>query len=234
MSTVVIGQVLDELGLASQVEQTLVPHRVHGFDVRTRRKAWATPCDNVRRYQPSRIPILNDHDHGSPLGEVRHLELRGRHLWAVGVIDVAFEIDQLPPLWFSPRTHSRRDGTDVVIEHLGVVAATAQVGTAPIRFLPGRLDRPEERRRWRLGDSAEALILERAADTARRRRDRNAPIAVHDEKVDRLLYQAGDWTEVRQYMERQHDELGALQHSVRPHGPIQHSAPVRGSVLRVS
>jgi hypothetical protein len=218
VSTTVIGQLLDSLGQAARTEQTVIPNNEIGFDVRLEHRAWATPCDEVRRYQAARIPILEGHDYGLPLGEVRHLELRGRYLWAVGELDDDYDLEALPPLWFSAATNHHRDGSDILIDHVGIVEATAQIGTEPIRFLPGELRHPEVRQKWRLAEG-ERAIVERAADTARFRRDGSGPITVHD--------QASESRAPWQAIERQRHDLGT-----HMRGKLEYSKPFAG-ILRV-
>ena len=65
-------------------------------------------------------------------------------------LDLDFDIERMPPLWFSVATDSTRSYEDVVIEHVGIVERTAQTGTAPIKFLPGQVSNSYDRSRWKL------------------------------------------------------------------------------------
>src|SRR5262245_61759595 len=118
---IAIGQLLDEEGLASQLSQQVVADRQRGFDVRTRKRHWATRARDVRRVQSARINVTHEHD-PVVLGQIAHLEHRGRHLWCVAELP-GEEIDpeQLPELYFSVATDSRRDYTDVEITAVGLV-----------------------------------------------------------------------------------------------------------------
>jgi len=228
VSIVVVGQLLDQLGMAQRLEREVVGNWQIGFDVRTRTHAWATPADNVRRYQANKIPLLIGHDPGAVIGAIRHLQLAGRHLWGVGEIDEDVDPERLPALWFSAATDSQRDGSDVVITHVGVVEATAQCGLAPVTFLRGRLRYPEERQRWRLGE-CERKIVERAADMVRCRHGSEGPMVVYEEQAEKL--QADD-PSTWEFLERRDKDLAL--HRGRPPGPLRHGPVVPGSVLRVS
>jgi hypothetical protein len=99
-------------------------------------------------------------------------------LWAVCELDEDLDDDGY---YFSAETTARRDGNDTILTGIALVERTASVGNRPVRVLNGRLDYPEVRRAWKLGE-LERRIVEQAAITVRSRgRYSRDPIVVHDD-----------------------------------------------------
>ena len=139
--TVVLGPILDALGLAQR--RYLVQGR-HTPEVRTR--SWATPSVNLRRNQPASWLNIG-HDQARTLGPIvwlqRDLAMR---CWAVAVTGCDIPDGRR---YLSAETDSDRDGADVVITGAALVDATAQTGLTPVVILPGDLDEyraPDSRR----------------------------------------------------------------------------------------
>jgi hypothetical protein len=195
--------------------------------VETRTSFRATPARNVRPRQGERIEVGIGHDRQARIGRVVHLEMLGRHLWAVAECD--YDLGDGP--WrFSVEatsTYQRSSsiGTDITIDGVGVVARTAQISLAPITILPGGLD---HRSSWSLPQLEKTLVTN-AAEALRDRRH-GRPIQVRG-----LLDQ--DQQVAMQYAaaaaEYYRSNPLAVRPNMRPAGQIWHSAH-RGRVLRVS
>jgi hypothetical protein len=144
--TVAIGQLLDEQGLAMQISRHVTaadPATGRNFDVETRKSFRATPAHNVRSRQGERIPVNIGHHQDAEIGNVVHLEMAGRHLWAVAELD--HDLDDDGTWKFSVETTSSYErgsatGTDIEITGIGIVTRTAQTNLQPIQFMPGSVE----------------------------------------------------------------------------------------------
>jgi hypothetical protein len=174
MSSIVVGPVLDALGLAQRT------YLVRGRDYpQVRRRSWATPATQLRSRQPASNLNLN-HDHGLTLGPIVWLERdEAMRCWAVCATEHDVPADRR---WFySAETDSARDGSDVVLTGIGLVDATAQTGLQPVVVLPGRLTDYRLRGARHALDEVPATILGHAAEDHRPwQRDRGDTLAVHD------------------------------------------------------
>lgn len=178
--TVAIGQLLDEEGHAAQVTQHVTRSTSPGrsFDVESRWSFRATPARNVRPRQGVTIPVNIGHNKAAEVGQVVHLELTGRHLWAVCELDHDLGDDGT---WkFSVETMSTYKagslvGEDVEVTGLGLVARSAQTNLRPVRFLPGTVT--DAARRVVHQDGLVGQLVRNAADVLASRRQ-HRPITV--------------------------------------------------------
>lgn len=216
MTTVIVAQLLDELGQAAQIRTRAVPSRhPRGFDVETRTHVHATPCRNLRSRQADRIPINVGHNKAATIGETVHLELLGRFLWAVGELD--HDVDTGP--WMASvettATYTRGSavGTDVEVTGFGLVARTAQTNLRPVTLIRGRLS---DRGSWSLPEP-ERTLVEHAAEALSDRRQ-HRPIQVRGlldpEQEEALFYaQAAEQFYRSHPHEIPRQPAGALRHS---------------------
>jgi hypothetical protein len=172
VSTVIVGAVLDALGLAQS--HGLVQGRDYP-EVRTR--SWATPATQLRSQQP-RSWLNLDHDRSARLGPVRWLERdEAQTCWAVCTSDL-----DVPdgPWYFSAETTSTRAGEDVELTGIGLVVASAQTGLQPVVVLPGDLrDYRLRGARHALDETASAILGHAAEDHRPWQRDRGDMLLVH-------------------------------------------------------
>ena len=129
-----------------------------------RRTVFALDALRMRSVQREVIRINVDHDHALIVGQVQHVELAANEsAWMVGVVHGG-----LPdgPLYLSPESDSRRDGSDLVVNAVAVCRDPAQICLEPVLVLDGGLER---RRDWRLS-GRHAAIAERAATIVKRRK----------------------------------------------------------------
>jgi hypothetical protein len=169
-TTVVIGPLLDRFGHARQLDP-----------VTYRESHWKTPAGELRSTQPTTIPIRLGH--GPIVGELVWLERdRDGTVHAAGVVDVDLPTDL--DLFFSAETTSFEDGTDVVVEAVGIVEETAQVGLRPLKVLEGRIDYPHQRARWNL-DRFERGIAESAAGNYEQRRRHAHALFIRDREEEK-------------------------------------------------
>lgn len=178
MSSIVLGPVLDALGLGQS--HYLVQGRDYP-EVMTR--SWATPATQLRSRQPASTLNLR-HDRGLVLGPIVWLERdQAERCWAVATS----EHDVPDRRWyFSAETDSTRSGEDVVITAVGLVERTAQTGLAPVTVLPGALADYRLRDARRGLDPVAEVVLDHAAHRAV-----GDPLYVHDQRQPAVVKRAG-------------------------------------------
>lgn len=173
MTQTCIGIVTDALGGASSAG-----------------RFWSTPSRQVLPVQDA--PLLVDVDHNSSwVGEIIHLELRDKNLWAVAHIDDSVEAAvhvrvgadlvsvEHPLYWSATRVGGPEFG--IALSSVALTTHPARVCPRPVRLLPGNLNFTREPPRgWEL-QPAERAMLERACETVRARRKlgRDAPLLIH-------------------------------------------------------
>ena len=189
----------------------------------TRTSHRATPARNCRSRQAEHIPIGIGHDRQARIGHVIHLEMLGRHLWAVGQLNEPVPDDV--PWRFSVETTSTYErnslvGDDIEITGLGIVTRSAQMNLAPIRLLPGDL---RSRGSWHL-PKPEQTLVDNAADVLPDRRH-HRPIQI------RGLLDA-DQLEARYHAEATAEYYRQHPYDRRPPGPIEYSRHI-GRILDV-
>lgn len=172
--TIIIGQVLDALGLASRLE--VHPRPSNGWYPEVKRRCWATPATELRRHQPKSWANIG-HDPHQTIGPVVWLQRdRGDRCWAVCVTDR----DVPDGRWFySAETDSNPDGSDVILTGVALVSATAQSCLEPVTLLNGNLDdfRSDHARRHISGPAREIL---KHATASEYHRDNGGGLIVHD------------------------------------------------------
>lgn len=171
--TVIVGPVLDALGLASQLELR--------SDGAVRRRCWQTPATELRARQPaSRLNLR--HDRGLDVGPVVAL-VRDHGMRCWGVATSEYDVPAARRYYFSAETDATRSGEDVLITAIALVDTTAQTGLAPVTILPGTLDDYRTRDARRVLDGPARDALEHAVGTATahvRHRDAGGALTVHD------------------------------------------------------
>jgi len=229
MTLTAVGQLLNEDGLAMQINKQTVRSNTPGrnFDVETRKSFRATPANNVRSRQGERIPVNIAHRQEAEIGSVAHLEKLGRHIWAVAELN--HHLDPEAPWRFSVETTSTYErgssvGTDVQITGIGVVAQTAMISLQPITLLEGGIR--ENARRLTYQDGALRDLVRNAATTLRERR--GGPIHVRG-LLDADEEQQRQYALAVEHYYRHHP----LEDRWEPPGQMRYSAH-RGKVLRVS
>jgi hypothetical protein len=155
----IIGEVFDKLG------HSWNGHRVNVAELRSK--------------QEDLIPLTADHT--EIIGRVLTLtRVKGGAVWAVAVgadrCDPLLEVDE--PIYFSPGTSTRADGTDGIILELALVSRTARVGAQPVLVKPGDVRKPSDRGRWSLRGLAYELVP-RAAEEIRCR-PKGGPFHIRD------------------------------------------------------
>lgn len=177
--SVVAGICVDRDGL-SRPELYAVPGGQSGFQAR-RRYREPLPASSIATVQPASISIDVNHDE-TPVGWVEHMELDGRGcLWAVATItqpDV--DLDRLRHYSIWPE--HRQSATDPwTIRSIAVCDQPAMVGVGELHVLPDIPDvahiDPTRILQLRRSSPHLAALLERAADTVKRRR-RGDPITI--------------------------------------------------------
>ena len=157
MRAVVVGLVVDELGLCTSVtleQRGGLPELSKRYFVRA--------AGEYRSRQPETIFV--DLEHDRVLGRVAYLErTAGVGLFAVAVIH---DVTRLPvdgELFYSPATSAYINGavgTDITLDGLALVAKPGTVSQRPVSVIPGEL-RDVARRPHLLGKSA--ALIQRAA-----------------------------------------------------------------------
>ena len=192
----------------------------------------------LRHAQPERIPVEAGHG-GAIVGEAVHLEVTPRAVWLVAELDdnvgpsVAVRVGDATvrvaaELYWSGQFDFRQtDGQDSVLLRAAITRTPAQLGLAPLRWLPGRLDYPDvAAERWHL-KGFELELLTRAANAACDRRGNGGPIYVRGGRTADM--DAADyWTSQAEKLYRQRPDLIPTQRR----GEVEHSAH-RGGILSV-
>ncbi len=193
---------------------------------RLRTRGYSTPASEIRHRQAARIPLDISHD-GVQFGEILDLQLRGDRVWCVAHADIT------PPPWlgelyFSPSWEANPDGSDLVINAVGIGTGTRALNVEPVTILDGRLShRHCVGERWPRHQmtTLEADILTRAAHNHldRQARGQHQPIIVDD--VDQRIAR-------ERTLARQHGaELAQLsEDDAWRHRPLRHSAPHRAII----
>jgi hypothetical protein len=212
-SSTIIGQVITPLGLARRTRLVQPPAQRIGvsFAYRLpppvlRHRCFALDALNMRRIQESWIPLDLEHVDTDTIGRVQSLELAPNgSLWMTGI---AYGTLPDGPLYLSPQSTQRPDGSDLTLDGVALTRHPAQIELEPVLVLPGTLDR---RRDWQLHER-HAGIAERAA-LAVKQRKHDDPLLVVDTDAARA-----DTREARE-LERMSG------------GQLRHGQP--GRVLRV-
>ena len=140
------------------------------------------PAADYEPVQPAAIPVYHHHDRDRRVGVVEYLRYvapPGR-IVAVATVDAdeaAFWMGQSGGCYVSPGVLVERGGhRGTVLDHLGLVAATARVAAAPVTWAVTTF---EERSTWH--NTMPGYRLLREAADARRNRDADAgtPIVGH-------------------------------------------------------
>jgi hypothetical protein len=194
----------------------------------------------IDSYEPELAGTTIDCDHDNrPVGEIIHAELTpGNQLAVVGVVDgLDFaEIDR-PVYWsgsYYPADppHDRQRSFLVGRAHVGGMALTfrsANTSAKPLRWMPGDVRSGLDRSRWPISWRSANPLLARAHDHQGGMRTRSAPRIVDrrfDPRLEQLVGRSVSSLDPAA-LDLLHD-----QHQ-RPPGPLRHSAPMRGSVIRV-
>jgi hypothetical protein len=159
----IIGEAFDPLG-----------HRWNGRTIQTAEL-------RSRQEQPVALTL----DHTELAGRVLTLtRVKGGAVWGIAVAegcDVLLEATD--PIYFSPGTSTRADGSDGIILELALVSRTARVAARPVVIKAGDIRKPNDRGRWRLNGLA-AELVPRAADELRCR-PKDAPIHIRDLEAEK-------------------------------------------------
>lgn len=225
----VFGLVADELGLGSR--QTIVQGS-DGPQLRT--AAWSTSSLAVRSLQPPTILVDVGHS-GRAVGRVVYLQRSHGQLLAVAeiadhvqaavAVQVGDEVRTVATdVYFSAEADSDLDYHDIELRGLSLVAQPAQIGLRPLQFRDGPVAVAAASAR----DQDERELLTRASEYAYGRA-RTEGIRVVDLDEPQEVYGRSLSRETWGYIGA--NDLGYADR--RPPGPIRHSAPVRGGILRV-
>lgn len=178
---VIHAQLVDRDGFVFQRSVEVSQARdQHGFQkVQTRSRAFRLPPEQFRpRQDPSTLNF--EHDHTTYAGRLVALERDTSGIWGTWTSHDLKLLLEREPVFVSAEVRWRggdADAEDIRLEGTALCRRTAAVFTKPALILAGRLDRREDRHRWKL-PSAVAARLERAAETARHHRT-GTPIQVH-------------------------------------------------------
>jgi len=224
MSWTVVGPLVTAGG--ENVRSYFSPDPAH-FWAPIRHKSWVIPAREVRTVQAAPIPLRFDHGQ-PPAGQLVYLQRRSADgaVWAVGDFDVDFQ--PLPDRDYFLSVEATWDegtGADVEITGAALCERSAMVGLGPVAFIKNGLG-PDGQAVWRLPLFKQQL-LERAARGRLELRSRSeAPTIVHDD-ADGLDYRGSS----DPYERALAQEAG--QWEVRPLGKLEHSIPLRRSVISV-
>jgi hypothetical protein len=217
----IIGVLLDELGHGQRQEIVEGPD---GWP-RVRTRSWSTSAAELRREQPSIIPICLGHDLRHTVGEVVALwRDRQGAAWALAQADADELLGYDGEIYYSAgyKHAGVEQRTDVRLRHVALTTEPAQVVRRPVQLLPGDLSSRLERGRWRLPEHLRERV-DQAAEELRHRRA-GQPLRVHDPppKVER----AGDGA----WLVGGADGELVSEFEQRPAGPLRRRA---GRILRV-
>jgi hypothetical protein len=161
----IIGEAFDALG-----------HRWNGQTIKTA---------ELRSRQEDLIPLTLDHTELA--GRVLTLtRVKGGAVYAIAVAegcDALLEAEA--PIFFSPGTDTRADGTDGIVLDLALVSRTARVGARPVLVKAGDIRKSGDRCRWRLNGLAAELVPRAASEI--RCRPRGGPIHIRDLEMEKAL-----------------------------------------------
>jgi hypothetical protein len=158
-------------GVFGQLAHSWNGHRINVAELRSRQEG----------------PIALTLDHSENVGQVLTLtRVKGGAVYAIAVsegCDALLETDA--PIYFSPKTDTRIDGSDGRFVELALTFQTARVAPKPVVVKAGDIREPSDRNRWALRGLV-AELVPRAVDEIRCR-PKDGPIHIHDLELEKAI-----------------------------------------------